>query len=88
MVSARIASSQPFDCLYMTGFGSVASAYGLPDAGIASYNDMLAIMQRLCANSHLPIICDGDTGYGGLLNGHQTVRGYEAVYQFELRNKV
>lgn len=79
MVSARIASSLEFDCLYMTGFGSVASAYGLPDAGIASYSEMLAIVQRLCANSHLPVICDGDTGYGGPLNVHQTVRGYEAA---------
>jgi 2,3-dimethylmalate lyase len=79
MVSARIASSFGFDCLYMTGFGSVASAYGLPDAGIASYTEMLAIVQRLCANSHLPIICDGDTGYGGPLNVHHAVRGYEAA---------
>ncbi len=79
MVSARVASRFDFDCLYMTGFGSVASAYGLPDAGIASYSEMLAIVQRLCANSHLPIICDGDTGYGGPLNVHQTVRGYEAA---------
>ncbi len=79
MVSARVASSFEFDCLYMTGFGSVASAYGLPDAGIASYTEMLAIVQRLCANSHLPIICDGDTGYGGPLNVHQAVRGYEAA---------
>jgi 2,3-dimethylmalate lyase len=79
MVSARVASGFDFDCLYMTGFGSVASAYGLPDAGIASYTEMLAIVQRLCANSHLPIICDGDTGYGGPLNVHQAVRGYEAA---------
>jgi 2,3-dimethylmalate lyase len=79
MVSARVASSFAFDCLYMTGFGSVASAYGLPDAGIASYTEMLALVQRLCANSHLPIICDGDTGYGGPLNVHQAVRGYEAA---------
>ncbi len=79
MVSARVASTFGFDCLYMTGFGSVASAYGLPDAGIASYTEMLAIVQRLCANSHLPIICDGDTGYGGPLNVHQAVRGYEAA---------
>jgi 2-methylisocitrate lyase-like PEP mutase family enzyme len=77
MVSARVADRLPFDCLYMTGFGAVASAYGLPDAGIATYTDMVAVVERICDNITRPIICDGDTGYGGLLNVHHTVRGYE-----------
>ena len=77
MVSARVADRFAFDALYMTGFGAVASAYGLPDAGIATYSDMVAIVERLCDNITKPIICDGDTGYGGLLNVRQTVRGYE-----------
>ena len=77
MVSARVADRLNFDALYMTGFGAVASAYGLPDAGLATYSDMVAIVERLCDNITKPIICDGDTGYGGLLNVRQTVRGYE-----------
>ena len=77
MVSARVADRFAFDALYMTGFGAVASAYGLPDAGIATYTDMVAVVERLCDNITKPIICDGDTGYGGLLNVRQTVRGYE-----------
>ena len=77
MVSARVADRFAFDCLYMTGFGAVASAYGLPDAGIATYSDMVAVVERLCDNITKPVICDGDTGYGGLLNVRQTVRGYE-----------
>ena len=77
MVSARVADRFDFDCLYMTGFGVVASAYGVPDAGIATYTDMVAVVERICDNITRPIICDGDTGYGGLLNVRQTVRGYE-----------
>jgi 2-methylisocitrate lyase-like PEP mutase family enzyme len=77
MVSARIADRFGFDALYMTGFGTVASAYGLPDAGIATYTDMVAVVGRICDNIDKPIICDGDTGYGGLLNVRHTVRGYE-----------
>ena len=77
MVSARVADRFAFDCLYMTGFGVVASAYGLPDAGIATYSDMVAVVERLCDNITKPVICDGDTGYGGLLNVRHTVRGYE-----------
>ena len=77
MVSARVADRFAFDALYMTGFGVVASAYGLPDAGLATYTDMVAIVERICDNIAKPIICDGDTGYGGLLNVRHAVRGYE-----------
>jgi 2-methylisocitrate lyase-like PEP mutase family enzyme len=77
MVSARVADRFAFDALYMTGFGTVASAYGLPDAGIATYSDMVAVVERLCDNITKPLICDADTGYGGLLNVRHTVRGYE-----------
>ncbi len=37
MVSLRMAARMGFDALYMTGYGTVASHLGLPDAGLASY---------------------------------------------------
>ena len=40
MVSLRLADRFGFDALYMTGFGTVASHLGLPDAGLATYSDM------------------------------------------------
>ncbi|NPT42988.1 carboxyvinyl-carboxyphosphonate phosphorylmutase [Paraburkholderia sp. 1N] len=77
MISVRLADSMKFDCLYMTGYGTVASYLGVPDAGLATYTDMLNRVTAFCAASDTPIICDGDTGYGGLLNVAHTVRGYE-----------
>jgi 2-methylisocitrate lyase-like PEP mutase family enzyme len=77
MISVRLADSMKFDCLYMTGYGTVASYLGEPDAGLATYTDMLNRVTAFCAASDTPIICDGDTGYGGLLNVANTVRGYE-----------
>lgn len=77
MISVRLADQLGFDCLYMTGFGTVASYLGVPDAGLATYTDMLNRVSAFCATSRTPIICDGDTGYGGLLNVAHTVRGYE-----------
>lgn len=77
MISARIADSMGFDCLYMTGYGVVSSYLGLPDAGLASYTDMLNRVETIAGGTRTPIICDGDTGYGGLLNVAHTVRGYE-----------
>ena len=77
MVSARIADRMGFDLLYMTGFGVVASHLGLPDAGLASYRDMVDRVAALAGGTGTPMIADGDTGYGGLLNVQHTVRGYE-----------
>jgi 2-methylisocitrate lyase-like PEP mutase family enzyme len=77
MVSVKIADRFGFDLLYMTGFGTVASHLGLPDAGIASYRDMVDRVAVMAGGAKTPIVADGDTGYGGLLNVQYTVRGYE-----------
>src|SRR4051812_16405013 len=76
MISARIADSMGFDTLYMTGFGVVASHLGLPDAGLATYSDMVGRVTQICTIAKTPLIADADTGYGGLLNVAHTVRGY------------
>src|SRR5215831_6613360 len=67
MISARIADGLGFSALYMTGFG-VSATLGLPDAGLASYTEMVERVQQICENTATPLICDGDTGFGGLLN--------------------
>jgi 2-methylisocitrate lyase-like PEP mutase family enzyme len=79
MVSARIAEAVGFQALYMTGFGVVASYLGLPDAGLATYSDMVSRVRTIADGTRLPLIADGDTGYGGLLNVDHTVRGYESA---------
>lgn len=79
MVSLRLADRMGFDAVYMTGFGTVASHLGLPDAGIATYSDMVGRVKAMAGMARTPLIADGDTGYGGLLNVHHTVQGYEAA---------
>lgn len=79
MVSLRLADSFGFDALYMTGFGTVASHLGLPDAGLATYSDMVGRVKAMAGMARTPLIADGDTGYGGLLNMRHTVQGYEAA---------
>ncbi|MEO6566259.1 MAG: isocitrate lyase/PEP mutase family protein, partial [Casimicrobiaceae bacterium] len=77
MVSLRLADTFGFEGLYMTGYGTVASHLGLPDAGIATYTEMVGRVRLMAAQARVPLIADGDTGYGGLLNVRHTVRGYE-----------
>lgn len=79
MIAAVIANKVGFDIVYGTGYWLTASAWGLPDAGIATYTEMLNRMTTLVKTSASAVIADGDTGYGGLLNVHHTVKGYEAA---------
>lgn len=79
MVSLRLADSFGFDALYMTGYGTVASHTGLPDAGLATYSDMVGRVAAMAGMARTPLIADADTGYGGLLNMRHTMRGYEAA---------
>lgn len=79
MIAATVANKVGFDIVYGTGYWLTASSLGLPDAGIATYTQMLDRMATLVRTSKGAVIADADTGYGGLLNVHHTVRGYEAA---------
>lgn len=79
MISARVADGLGFTALYATGYGTVASNLGIPDAGVATYSDMVSRMGRFAQGCRTPVIADADTGYGGLLNVRHTVAGYEAA---------
>ena len=77
MIAAVTANKVGFDIVYGSGYWTTASAYGLPDAGIVSFTQMLDRMATLVRTSNSAVIADADTGFGGLLNVHHTVRGYE-----------
>ncbi len=79
MIAAVVANKVGFDIVYGSGYWLTASAYGLPDAGIATYTQMVDRMATLVKTSTAAVIADADTGYGGLLNVHHTVKGYEAA---------
>jgi len=79
MISTKVADGMGFDCLYVTGFGTVASHLGVADAGIGTYTDMVGRVGRFAQMAKTPVIADADTGYGGLLNVRHTVLGYEAA---------
>jgi len=79
MISAKIADRMGFECLYVTGYGAVASHLGLPDAGLATYSDMVGRVAQMAKLTATPLIADADTGYGGLLNVRHTVQGYEGA---------
>jgi 2-methylisocitrate lyase-like PEP mutase family enzyme len=77
LISTLVADRMGFKALYVTGYGTVASSLGLPDAGLATYSDMIERIGRIAEIAKTPVIADADTGYGGLINVRHTVRGYE-----------
>ena len=77
LISATVADQLDFQALYMTGNGTVASSLGLPDVGLATYTEMVSRVDAIAQRITTPLIADGDTGYGGLLNVDRTIRGYE-----------
>ena len=79
MLSAKIADGMGFKALYMTGYGISASHLGLADAGLVTYRDMVERARTIAQGTRTPLIADADTGFGGLLNVRETVRGYEAA---------
>lgn len=79
MFSAKIADRMGFKALYMTGYGISASHLGVADAGLVTYRDMVERARTIAGGTRTPLIADADTGFGGLLNVRETVRGYEAA---------
>lgn len=79
MFSARIADRTGFLALYMTGYGVSGSYLGVADAGLVTYRDMVERARTIAGGTRTPLIADADTGFGGLINVRQTVRGYEAA---------
>lgn len=76
-LSARVAEQSGANALYMTGYGVSASLLGKPDAGLVSYREMVDRVRAICEVTTVPVIADGDTGFGGLANVRQAVQGYE-----------
>ncbi|HTX46088.1 MAG TPA: isocitrate lyase/PEP mutase family protein [Solirubrobacteraceae bacterium] len=76
-VSAALVSKLGFSAAYMTGAGVVASAYGLPDIGLATLTEMAERARVISGLLEIPVIADADTGYGSPINVIRTVREYE-----------
>ncbi len=76
-LSAKMIAQAGFDFTFMSGFAVSAARLGLPDLGLISYGEMLDQGRNICAAVDIPVLGDGDTGYGNALNVERTVRGYQ-----------
>lgn len=75
-LSARMIGEAGFPFTFMSGFAVSAARLGLPDTGLISYAEMADQVRNICAATDIPVIGDGDTGYGNALNVERTLKGY------------
>ena len=75
-LSARLIELTGFELSFMSGFAVSAARLGLPDTGLISYAEMVEQGRNICNAVSIPVIGDGDTGYGNALNVKRTVKGY------------
>jgi len=75
-LSAKMIEQAGFEAIFMSGFAVSAARIGEPDLGLISYAEMLDQGANICSAVNIPVIGDGDTGYGNALNVKRTVKGY------------
>lgn len=78
-LTAKIATSVGFEGVVMGGYGVAASRLGEPDVGYLSMTEMAEALRGIVEAVNVPVIADGDTGYGNALSAMRTVREYEAA---------
>ena len=77
-ISALLAKKAGFKALYLSG-GALSSSLGMPDIGIITMEELVNRTKQIVSVTNLPIIVDGDTGYGEVVNVIRLVREIESV---------
>ncbi|XRM44846.1 hypothetical protein ABZX51_007953 [Aspergillus tubingensis] len=77
-LSARLIEEAGFPMIFISGF-AVAASHGLPDTGYIAMGEMSARIQEIVRVTSIPIMVDGDTGYGSPMNVRRTVECFAAA---------
>ncbi|WP_172461777.1 isocitrate lyase/PEP mutase family protein [Dyella jiangningensis] len=78
-LTARLVERAGFKAYQVGGFALDGSHYGFPDIDLTHFGEKSAVIRQTIGASSLPVLVDGDNGYGDVKNVTRTVRGYEAM---------
>lgn len=78
-ISARLIELAGFEAVQCTGLGITAATLGLPDFSVIGMSDMAARTARIARATALPVMADGDNGFGNPVNTFLTVEEFEAA---------
>ncbi len=75
-LSAKLIAQEGYELTFMSGFAASASRIGAPDLGLMSYGEVVDQVRNITEAVDIPLIGDGDTGYGNAMNVRRTVTGF------------
>ena len=78
-LSARLIKRAGFKAYFTGGFPTIGARWGLPDIGLVAFGEISAAVKDIMAASDLPVMVDGDNGYGDVKNIVHTLHGYERL---------
>jgi 2,3-dimethylmalate lyase len=79
VVTAQIVASAGYPVCWITGLGHEASDLGCPDVGLTNAVELIRKASNIAHVVDVPIICDADTGFGGIPNLVRSVKMFEAA---------
>src|SRR5439155_2154072 len=75
-MAARMVEMAGLQSFFLAGSQTSAFILGLPDVGLMGREEMTQAAERCASACNIPILVDGDTGYGNALNVYHAVQGY------------
>jgi len=75
-LGARIIEQTGFAAVYVSGYGVASHHLGRPDVGLTTMSEAVDVGSKIASATHLPVICDADTGYGNAINVMRTVEEF------------
>ncbi len=75
-LSARICELAGFEVVHHSGFGTAAVQLGMPDVGLLSMTEMAHQVAAISRAVQIPVLADGDNGFGNAINAYRTVQEY------------
>ena len=76
-MQAMIVEKAGYDFVYMGGYDTSLALLGFPDVGLITETEMVAAAKNIARAVKIPVMADGDTGYGNAINVIRTVQDYE-----------
>ena len=78
-ISARLIKRAGFKAYFTGGFPTIGARWGLPDIGLVQFGEISSAVRDIVAVSDLPVLVDGDNGYGDVKNVVHVLHGYERL---------
>ena len=78
-MSARLIKRAGFKAYFTGGFPTIGARWGLPDIGLVQFGEISSAVRDIVAVSDLPVLVDGDNGYGDVKNVVHVLHGYERL---------